>query len=214
MRGPSSPPTRNRGLKPTPNGKKSALYGAPKGAPLQDRLRCRPLLLLLALLADAVNLERVAGGQVLVLAADLLLDAFDAAGKKLHRTAALGAHHVMMIAPLVLVLVARYPVVERNLTGQPAFGQQLERTVHRGEADVLVPLLDQAVELVGGKMVAGVEEGPKNDVALSGVLKADAFEMAVEDGLSLAHHLARDRRLIVDALLQQGAHGCYQNNTG
>src|SRR5271157_5648526 len=77
----------------------------------------------------------------------------------------------MMTAPLVLVLVARHPVVKRHLAGQPALGQQLQGAIHGGEADAVVLLLDQAVQLVGGEMVAGVEEGAQYSVALAGMLQ-------------------------------------------
>ena len=53
-------------------------------------------------------------------------------------------------------------------------------------------------------MIAGFEEGAKNGVSLLSLLEANAFEMAVKDVLSLAHHLARQGRLIIDAILQHG----------
>ena len=108
----------------------------------------------------------------------------------------------MVIAPLILVLVARHPIVKRHLAGQAALGQQLQRAINRGKADPVVLLLHQAVELVGGEMIAGIQESTQDGVALSGVLQADALEMAVEDALGLAQHLARDSRLIINPFLQ------------
>ena len=40
--------------------------------------------------------------------------------------------------------------------------------------------------------------------ALGGLLQADTFQMAVEDFLGLANHLAGKGGLIVDALLKHG----------
>jgi hypothetical protein len=136
-------------------------------------------------------------GQVFVLAAYLLLNAFDFGGKKLHRAAALGADHVMMIAPLVLVFVTRDAVVERHLAGQPTLGQQLQSAIHGGEPDALILFLDQAGQFVGGKMVARIEKSAQDGVALFRALQADALQMGMEHFFHIAHHLARDRQLIV-----------------
>ncbi len=53
-------------------------------------------------------------------------------------------------------------------------------------------------------MVAGLEEGAENGVALRRLLQADAFEVLMEDVLRLADHLAGDRGLVIDAFLQHG----------
>ena len=55
-------------------------------------------------------------------------------------------------------------------------------------------------------MVAGVKEGAQYGVALAGEFQSHALEVTVEDVLGLAPHLARDGWLIIDALLQHGAH--------
>jgi hypothetical protein len=180
--------------------------GAPLRMSAKNYSSQNPLLLLLALLANTVNLKGVAGRKVLVLAANLLLDALDPAGKELHRSATFGANHVVVIAPLILMLVARYPVVEGHFAGQTALRQQLQGAVHGGETDAVVLLFDQPVQLIGGKMVAGVQKGTQNGVALPGMFQPHALEVPVKDFLGLAHHLARDGWLIIDALLQYGGH--------
>lgn len=73
--------------------------------------------LLAAVLADAVDLEGMARGFVIVLAAYFLFQVIDFRGEKLNRASALGAHHVMMAAPIVLVLVAGDSVVKRYFAG-------------------------------------------------------------------------------------------------
>src|ERR1019366_4148756 len=161
------------------------LFHAPFVTSRQAALR-----FLLAALAYAVNLESVARRQVLVLAANFLLNAFDVARKELHRAAAFGADHVVVIAAIVLVLVTSHAVIEGYFAGQPAFGQQLQGAIDGGKSDALVMLLDQAIQLVGGEMVAGVEKGAQNGVALPGELKAHPFQVSVENRFGLAHHLA------------------------
>jgi hypothetical protein len=53
---------------------------------------------------------------------DFLLQLLHLAGKKLHRTAALGADHVVMAAPVVLMLIPGDPIVESDLAGQSTLG--------------------------------------------------------------------------------------------
>ena len=135
-------------------------------------------------------------------AADFLFQLIDLLRKKLDRAAAFGANHVVMAAAIVLMLVAGNAVVERDFAGQAAFRQQLQSAVHGGVADTGILLLYQAVQFVDGKMVAGFEKGAENGIALRSLLQADALEVAVQDILGLAHHLAGDAGLIIDTLLQ------------
>jgi len=109
-----------------------------------------------------------------------------------------------MTATVVLVLVAGNSVMKRNLAGQAALRQQLQRAVNGGVADAGIFFLHQAMEFVGGKMVASFEEGVQNGVALRGLLQANIFEVAVKDLLGFTDHLAGYGRLIIDALLQHG----------
>src|SRR5664280_3854773 len=164
-----------------------------------------PLLFLLASLANAVNLEGVARRQVLVLAANFLLNAFDVARKELHRAAAFGADHVMVVAAIVLLFITGHAVIEGNFAGQPALGQQLQSPIDSGKSDALVVFLDQPIQFVGGEVVTGVEKGAQDDTPLPRLLEAHALEMPMENRLSLAHYLARDGWLIVNSFLKHGA---------
>jgi hypothetical protein len=158
-----------------------------------------------AFLAGAVDLKGVAGGEIAVFVADFLLQPVDLLGKEFDGTAALGANHVVMAAAVVLVLVARDTVVESDFAGQAAFRQQFQRPVDGGIADACVLLLDQAVKFVGGKMIPSFEKSAKDGVTLSSLLQTDALEMAMKNILRLADHLARERGLVIDALLQHGS---------
>ncbi|SPE45016.1 hypothetical protein SBA7_610026 [Candidatus Sulfotelmatobacter sp. SbA7] len=62
----------------------------------------------------------------------------------------------------------------------------------------------QPVQFVGGKVVAGLEEGLQNGIALRGMFEAYPFEVLMQDLLRLADHLARDAGLVVDTLLKHG----------
>ena len=112
---------------------------------LLPRLGSADIFLLAAWFANPVDLERVAGGDVTVLVSDFPFDLSDFFGKELHRCAALGADHVVMAAPVVLVLVTRDAVVKGDDTGQSAAGKKLQRAVDSGDADARVGLLDQVV---------------------------------------------------------------------
>jgi len=160
------------------------------------------VVLLAAVFANSINLKRVAGGEVVISTADLLLELTDFLGKELDGTATAGADHVVMAAAVVLVLVAGDAIVEGDFTGQAALGEQLQGAIDSGVADAGILFLHEAVELVGGKMVAGFKKSAQNGVALGGLLEADALEMAVKDVLGFADHLAGDGGLIIDALLQ------------
>jgi len=165
---------------------------------------CRRLALLPAVLTDSINLKGVAGGEVVIAASDFLFEYPDFLRKKFYRAAALGADHVVMAAAVVLVLEARNAIVKGDFAGQSAFGEQFQRAIDSGIADAGVFFLHEAVQFIGGKMVAGFEEGTQDGVALLGLLQPDIFQMAVQDLLSLADHLSRDGGLIIDSLLQHG----------
>ena len=160
--------------------------------------------LLSAFFANPINLERMASGDVVVLASNLLLDLSDFLREKFHRGATLGTDHVVMTAPVVLVLVARNAVVKSDFAGQPATRQQFQRPVNGGDADARVVFLDQAVQFVDGKMLPGFEKCPQNGIALLGLLQADALEVLQEYSFRFADVLPRDGRLIVDSFLQHG----------
>ena len=99
-----------------------AQYKKPRRRPLQAQATPGRVFLL-ALAADAVNLEGIAGGDVAVFVSDLFFQLLDLRRKKLDGAATFGADHVMMAAPVVLVLVAGDAVVEGDLAGEAALGE-------------------------------------------------------------------------------------------
>lgn len=135
-------------------------------------------------------------------ASNFLLQAIHLRREEFHRTAAFGAHHVMMTPAIVLVLIARDSVMKRDFTGQSAFGQQFERAIDSSKPDFGILFLYQTVQFVGGKMFPGFQKGSKNGIALFRMLQSDTFQMAMQAGLRLADHFPRDGGLIVNSFLQ------------
>src|ERR1700730_12623838 len=151
--------------------------------------RAGRVVLLAAVFANPVNLKRVASREIAIFAADVLLQVIHLLREKLDRAAALGADHVVMAATVILMLVAGNAVVESDLAGESAFGQQLQSAVDRGISDALIFLLHQAMKLVGREMIAGLEKGPKDGVTLCGLLQSHSLEVAVQNFLGFADHL-------------------------
>src|SRR5919204_6201383 len=108
----------------------------------------------------------------------------------------------MVAAPVVLVLVARNAIMKSHLASQTTFGEQLQGAIDGGEADTGILLLHQSVQLLGGEVIARLEESTQDGVALLGVLETNFFKVAMEDVLSFADRLTRDRYLVVNAFLQ------------
>ena len=160
--------------------------------------------LLTAIFADAVDLKIVAGGIKPVLASNLLFQLTHFRREEFDGSAALSTNHVVVAAAVELMFVARGAIGKRDSAGQTAFGQQFERPIDRGKADLAVALLHQAEQFVSGKMIAGVEERAQDGVALLGMLESHAPQVLVKDVLGLAHGFARGRSVVVNASLQHG----------
>ena len=107
---------------------------------------------------------------------------------------------MVMGATIVLVFVTGYAVVECQFRGESAFGKKFESAIDRGETDLWILLLDEAVEFVSRKMVANFEERLEDGVALLGVLESDSFEVSMEDTLGFEEHFPRNAGLIVNPL--------------
>src|SRR5580693_2223148 len=104
-----------------------------------------------ALLAAAVDLKLVDGGQEAVRAADLGLQRRDAGAHELHHPAAAGADQVIVALSAVHVLVEETAAAEPLLAREAARYQQVEVAVHRGARD-LEPALPH-----GGEQAVGVD---------------------------------------------------------
>ena len=167
-------------------------------------MRTRNLTPLAAVLADPVDLKGVPRGREVILAADFLLQLADFRREELDGTPAIGADHVVVAAPVVLMFVTGDPVMEGNFAGEATLGQQFQGTVYGGVSDARIFFLHQPMEFVGGEMVAGLQKCAQDRIALGSLFQADALEMTVQDVLRLADHLAGKRRLVVDALLEHG----------
>ena len=143
----------------------------------------------------------MAGGFVVMFAADFLLEFPHFRRKEFHGAAALCAHHMMVAAAIVLVLVTGNSIVERNLAGQPALGQQLQRAVHGGKADFRILARDQPVEFVSGKVFAGFQKGSQDGVALLRMFQAHTLQVLMQNSLRLADHFAGNAGLVINPIL-------------
>lgn len=128
---------------------------------------------LAAVFTDAIDLEVVTGSVKMIFAANFFFQLAHLRGEKLNGRAALRADHVMMAAPVELMLIAGHAVWEWNSAGQAAFRQQLERTVDRGKADLRVFFSDQAKQLVCGKMIARLQKDAQDGVTLVSMFQAN-----------------------------------------
>ena len=82
-----------------------------------------------------------------------------------------------MAATVVLVFVAGDAVVEGDFAGEPAAGEEFEGAVDRRKANARIFLLDEAMEFVGGEMLARLKKCPQDGIALRSLLQADAAQM-------------------------------------
>src|SRR5271167_1138385 len=97
-----------------------------------------------------------------------------------------------MATTVVLVLVASDAVVESDFAGEAAASEEFEGAVDRREADACIFLLHEAMEFVGGEMLARLKKCPQDGISLRGLLQADAAQMLEKDRLRLADTLARN----------------------
>src|SRR5262249_27072792 len=79
--------------------------------------------LLTTILTHAVDLEGVARGFVMMLVADLLLQTVDFRREKLNRASAVGANHMVMAAPILLVLVTSNAIMKCDFARQSTLRQ-------------------------------------------------------------------------------------------
>ena len=117
------------------------------------------------------------------------------------------AHHVVMAAAVVLVLVAGNAIVEGDFTRQSALGQQLERAVYGGESNARIALAHELVKLLRREMFVRLQECKQDSVALFGLLEANPLQMLMEPVLRLAQRFPRDRSVIINAFLEHASDG-------
>src|SRR6185312_13466304 len=142
------------------------------------------------------------GGVETILTADLFLNLGYFRREKLHRRSTFAAHHVMMAAPIELVLVTRHSVRKRNHTRQAALRKQLQGAIDGCKPDFGVFLPNQPEQLIGRKMIACFEEGAQDRIPLFGVLEPNPLQVSIENFLGFAHGFAGGRRMIINPSLE------------
>ncbi len=140
-------------------------------------------VLSLAGLAGSQDLETVAQGLEVKLVSYAALHFFDLGREEFNGVTARGADHVVMRAAIQAVLVTRHAVLKIYLEGQPAMGEQLERSIDGGVADGGIRLLDEPMQVLGTEVVVGIKEHFEDAVSAGAVLKAFFAEVPDEDAL-------------------------------
>jgi hypothetical protein len=125
-------------------------------------------------------------------ATDFLFDLADFFRKEFYRRAAFRTNHMMMAAPIVLVLVAGDAVMESDFARQAAPSQQFQSSIYGCESDARIRFFDQPVQLVNRKMLARLQKCAENSAALPRLLEADALQMAKKNSLRFADILPRN----------------------
>src|SRR5437016_4505685 len=108
----------------------------------------------------------------------------------------------MMAAAVELMFIAGYAVVESDFAGQAALCQQFERAIDGGKPNFWIFRSDQTEKFVGGKMIAGFQEGAQNGIALFGVLQPYALQVLEKNVLRFTHGFACRWGMIVNSPLQ------------
>ena len=110
----------------------------------------------------------------------------------------------MVAAAVELVFVAGNAIMKGDFACQSTFRQQLQRPINRRESDFGIFFSREPEKLIGGKVVARLQEGAQNRVALVRMLQTHSFQVLVEDVLGLAHGFTSGRCMIVNSSLQHG----------
>src|SRR5215213_2368748 len=149
---------------------------------------------LLAVGTNSENPVTVMKGLEFVPAHDLVLQVFDLLVVELDQRPAPGTDQVVVMSVFVVVLVEHAPVVEFELASQPAFSQELEGAIDRGEPDSRIVRLDQGVEVFARNVAFGVEKNIEYQVALRCALQSLTLQVLVKYLFLFAFHKNRRRR--------------------
>jgi hypothetical protein len=145
-----------------------------------------------ALLANSINLESVTSGLITMCTPDFPFYFADFFRKEFYRRATFRTNHMMMAAPIVLVLVARDAVMECDFAGQAASSQQFQSSIDSCESDAGISFLDQPVQLVDRKMISRIQKCAQDGVALPRLLETNALQMPKKNPFRFANILPRD----------------------
>jgi hypothetical protein len=138
-------------------------------------------VLSLAGLAGSENLEAVAQGLEVKLVPDAALHFFDFGREEFNGVAARGADHVVMGPAIQAVLVTHHSILEIDIEGQPAAGEQLERSIDGGVSDGRICLLDEPMQVLGAEVIVGIKEDFEDAVSAGALLEAFFAEISGED---------------------------------
>jgi len=109
---------------------------------------------------------------------------------------------MVVAATVVLVLIAGNAIVKRNFTGKPTFCQQLEGAINGRKSYAWIALADELVKLLSREMLMSFEEGEQDGIALLRLLQTNPFQVLMKTVLGFAQRFARNRYLVINALLK------------
>lgn len=116
--------------------------------------------------AEPVDLQFMIADLESVLPGNVLLECFDALILKFYYCTALGADQMIVMRIGFRVLIAREAIFKPPFLGQPRFGKQFQRSIHRCITDTGMYLFNPGVKLLGAQVLPGFDKDIKNAVAL------------------------------------------------
>ncbi len=154
---------------------------------LKKTLSTGNFVLGLAVGAKAEDTQAMMRRMKMILSGDFVLFSLDDLTVKLDQETALGADKMVVMLVIEIVLVTFTAVAEALLTSQPAFVQELERTIDGGEPDAGILSFDPIVEVFRAQMPFGLEKNFENQLTLGSLLKPCPAQVIKEDLFLLRH---------------------------
>lgn len=128
----------------------------------------RALILLAAFRTDAVYLELVGFHPETELRRDCILQPFNSLVLELLDGAAAGTHQVIMVFPFTGMLVAALPISEMYLSGNAAFGEELQGPIHGSISDGRIFRPYFQIQIFGAHVLVRGKKNVENYISLTG----------------------------------------------
>ena len=111
----------------------------------------------------------------------LVLKRLDVCRKELDHLTAIGTDHVIVMLVVVMMFVVGLVIAEPDLACEACLGKQFESTINGGESDRGVDLVNEAVQVLAGKVFLGAKKDLKDEITLAGTPQACRLDMLKED---------------------------------
>ena len=97
-----------------------------------------------------------------------VLKSFNVGGKEFDHLSTVRTDHVVVMLVVIVMLVIGFVVTEPDLSGEAGFSQQLESSVDRSEANGGIDLVNEAVEVLTGKVLFCAQKDLQYEITLPG----------------------------------------------